>query len=295
MRSHRRLSAQIAQGCHFGAAGIDNSTGLLRLIRLLLGILLGAPAAAQASALRVCADPNNLPFSNRAGQGFENRIARLAARDLGESLQYDYAVQNERFVEHTLDARKCDVIMGVPVGFGDVATTRPYYASTYVFVSRRRDNLALSSFTDPRLRRLRIGVHLIGDDSTPPLLALGQEGIVDNVQGFLIDGNLAEPNPPARLIEAVENRRVDVAAVWGPLGGYFARSAPVPLAVTPVSDTRRFAPLQFSFPIAMAVRRDNPALREKLDAFIGREGPAIHNILEDYGVPLVQIKGDSHG
>jgi quinoprotein dehydrogenase-associated probable ABC transporter substrate-binding protein len=295
MRSLRPASAQTAQDCHFGAGGKNNNAGMRRLISLLLGILLVAPAYAQAGTLRVCADPNNLPFSNRAGHGFENRIARLAAHDLSEKLQYDYAAQNARFVEHTLDAGKCDVIMGVPVGFGGVATTRPYYASTYVFVSRRPDDLALSSFGDPRLRRLRIGVHLIGDDSTPPLLALGQEGIVNNVQGFLIDGDLAKPNPPARLIEAVENHQIDVAAVWGPFGGYFAKRAPAPLVVTPVTDTARFAPLQFSFPIAMAVRKDNPALRLKLDAFIVREGPAIRNILEDYGVPLVEIQGGSHG
>ena len=286
---------QGAEVCQFGAGEKRRHSGPRSLVPLLLGILLLAPAAAHAGTLRVCAGPNDLPFSNRAGQGFEDRIARLAAHDLDEKLQYDYAVQNERFVKHTLDAGKCDVIMGVPVDFGEVATTRPYYASTYVFVSRQRDNLALSSLGDPRLRRLRIGVHLIGDDSTPPLLALGQEGIVNNVQGFLIDGDLAEPNPPARLIEAVENHQVDVAAVWGPFGGYFAKRAPVPLVVTPVTDTARFAPLQFSFPIAMAVRKDNPALRLKLDAFIVRDGPAIRTILEDYGIPLVEIEGVSHG
>ena len=252
------------------------------------------PAAAQAGVLRVCSDPNNLPFSNRAGQGFENKIAELVARDLGDTIVYTYALQNDRFIKHTLKANKCDVLMGVSAGIGEVDTTDPYYASTYVFVSRKHEALALSSLTDPRLRTLRIGVHLIGDDSTPPTMALGQEGIVNNVHGYMIQQDFDKPNPPARLIEAVEKKDVDVAAVWGPLGGYFSKSSPVPLSVTPMTGTARFAPLQFQFAIAMGVRKGDP-LKRKLDEVIARERPAIRNILLSYGVPLVGIKGGGHG
>lgn len=258
-------------------------------------LLLLAPFAAQAGVLRVCSDPNNLPFSNRAGQGFENKIASLVARDLGDSVAYTYAVQNDKFVKHTLKAGKCDVMMGAAPGMEDVDTTVPYYASTYVFVSRRSDDLALSSLTDPRLRKLRIGVHLIGDDSTPPNMALGQEGIVNNVKGYMIYGDLSQPNPPARLIEAVEKKDVDVAAVWGPLGGYFAKSSSVPLIVTPMTNTARFAPLRFTFAVAMGVREGDAALRGKLNAVIAHERPAIQTILRSYGVPLVELKGGSDG
>jgi quinoprotein dehydrogenase-associated probable ABC transporter substrate-binding protein len=267
----------------------------MRRISLLAAIVALAPVAAQAGTLRVCSEPNNLPFSNKAGQGFENKIADLVARDLGDSVQYTWALQNDRFIKHTLDAHKCDVMMGVSEGMDDVATTRPYYASTYVFVSRRKDDITVASLSDPRLRTLRIGVHLIGDDSTPPALALGQEGIVDNVHGYMIYGDFAKANPPARLIEAVEKKDVDIAAVWGPLGGYFAKAAPVPLSVTPITGTARFAPLQFQFAIAMGVRKNDLALRDKLDAIIVRERSAIRNILHAYGVPLVEPKGVSHG
>ena len=253
------------------------------------------PLAAQAGTLRVCSEPNNLPFSNRAGEGFENRIAELVARDLGDRLEYAYALQNDRFVKHTLDAHKCDVMMGVSAGMDEVATTRPYYASTYVFVSRKADKLALSSLGDPRLKRLKIGVHLIGDESQPPALALGEEGIVDNVRGYMIYGDFAKPNPPARLIEAVQNKDVDVAAVWGPLAGYFAKRSPVLLDVTPMTGTARFAPLRVRFAIAMGVRKDDAALRSKLDAVIARERGAIRNILVSYGVPLVEMKGGPYG
>ena len=249
------------------------------------GVVLGS---AHAGALRVCSEPNNLPFSNRAGEGFENKIARLVAHDLGERLEYTYALQNEKFIKHTLDAHKCDVMMGVPAGMDEVETTRPYYASSYVFVSRKADDLAVASLADPRLKTLKIGVHLIGDDSTPPAMALGEEGIVGNVKGFMIYGDFAKPNPPARLIEAVENKDVDIAAVWGPLGGFFARSSPVALRVTPITGTERFAPLRFHFAIAMGVRKGDTVLRDRLDDVIARERRTVRDILVSYGVPLVE-------
>jgi mxaJ protein len=256
--------------------------------------------AAQAGVLRVCSDPNNLPFSNRAGQGFENKIAELFAHDLGDTVAYTFAAQHETFVKRTLDAHKCDVVMGEPVGLDEVAETRPYYASTYVFVYRQHAGYRLSSLTDPQLRKLKIGVHLIGGEDTPPELALGEEGIVGNVSGFMIYGDYAQPNPPARLIEAVERGDVDVAAVWGPLGGYFAKHASGALQVVPITGTARFAPLEFRYAIAMGVRKDDTALRNELDAEIVHNSTQIQNILHDYGVPLVDLplvdlKANAHG
>ena len=263
--------------------------------KLLLVLLLLAPGTAHATDFRVCADPNNLPFSNRAGQGFENKIAERLAQDFHTRLTYAWAKQGENFIKHTLKAGKCDVMLSAPIGLDEVATTAPYYASTYVFVSRRDANLKLASLTDPRLHKLRIGVHLIGDDATPPAIALGDQGIVNNVTGFMIFGDYTKPNPPARLIEAVADHKVDVAAVWGPLGGYFAKQSRVPLTVTPITGTARFTPLVFRYAIAMGVRKDDLALRDKLNRVIARDNRAIHAILESYGVPLVDIKGGIDG
>jgi ABC-type amino acid transport substrate-binding protein len=185
-------------------------------------------------------------------------------------------------------------MIGVPVGLDQVEETRPYYASTYVFVSRSADDLKLSMLTDPRLRALKIGVHLIAGEDAPPELALGEQGIVDNVSGFMIYGDYSKPNPPARLIEAVAARRIDVAAVWGPLGGYFAQRSPVPLTVSPITATARFAPLAFRYAIAMGVRKGDRARREQLDGVLAREQPRINALLESYGVPLVPLKGGIH-
>jgi mxaJ protein len=249
-------------------------------------------STAQAGALRICSDPNNLPFSNRVGQGFENKIAELIAHDLG--VTYTFAAQHKNFVKRTLDAHKCDVVMGEPVGSDEVAETRPYYASTYVFVYRQGAS-RISSLTDPRLRKLRIGVHLIGGEDTPPELALGEEGIVDNVSGFMIYGDYAQPNPPARLIEAVQHGAVDVAAVWGPFGGYFAKRSSGALQVAPITGTERFAPLLFRYAIAIGVRKDDVKLRDILDTEIARNGPQIRNILLKYGIPLIDLKANANG
>ncbi|MDA9420749.1 MULTISPECIES: substrate-binding domain-containing protein [Bradyrhizobium] len=265
----------------------------------LVGLIgVASPAAAGPNGeLRVCADPNNLPFSNSAEAGFENRLASLAAGALGRSLSYTWWAQRRGFIRNTLKAEKCDVVMGVPYGYDLVETTKPYYHSTYVFVSRRDEHLDLSSLLDPRLHRLAIGVHLIGDDGNnpPPAQALGELGIVDNVRGYSIYGDYRQADPPARLIESVALGDIDVAAAWGPLGGYFAGRSKVPLTVTPIQDGERFPPQHFQFAIAMGVRKGDHALRDQLNAFIDEHRSEITSLLRNYGVPLVDAPVTASG
>ena len=207
------------------------------LFPALLLIVPGAlPAQAARGTLRVCADPNNLPYSNQRGEGFENRLAQLVADDLHLRLEYTWWAQRRGFVRNTLRAGRCDVIMGVPTGFDPVLVTRPYYRSTYTFVTRRTGP-HIASFDDPALRRLRVGVQIVGDESanSPPVAALTRRGIVENVTGYTVLGDYREPNPPSRIVRAVADGQVDVAIVWGPLAGYFAKRSSVPLRVEPVS------------------------------------------------------------
>jgi quinoprotein dehydrogenase-associated probable ABC transporter substrate-binding protein len=249
---------------------------------------LSTPPAAHA--LRVCADPNNLPFSNAKQQGFENDIARVIARDLGDTLQYFWWPQRRAWVRHTIGDGKCDVAIGVPASFDLLTTTRPYYRSTYVFVSRADRHYQLHSLDDPRLRTLRIGLHFIGTDysNPPPAHALGARGIVRNVVGYSIYGNFSDPNPPARLIDAVARNDVDVAIAWGPLAGYFAAREPVPLAVTrvePSIDAR--TGVQFDFPISVGVRKGDTALRDAIQGVLERRRADVDEILARYGVVTV--------
>lgn len=261
--------------------------------KVLACLLLAASTAAlpvnATATLHVCADPNNLPYSNELRQGFENRLAEMFAKDLGEQLAYYWFPQRGAFFPKTLNSGACDVVMGVPAGIAEAATTSPYYRSTYVFITRRNRNLHVVSFDDPRLRTLRIGVHVLGDqdDTPPPVHALISRGIVRNLVGFSIFGNLGEKNPPADLIKAVEDDRVDVAVAWGPLAGYFARRSPVPLEITPVENDPRNPGLLFSFNIAIGVRQGNAALRQQLDSELARRHVEIERILRSYGIPEV--------
>lgn len=262
------------------------------LIALVLLALAGGPTlAAEPDVFRVCADPNNLPFSNRDGAGFENELAQMVATSLGKSVSYTWWAQRRGFIRHTLKAGDCDVVMGVPAGYELVETTAPYYRSSYVFVSKLDRDLRISSIQDPRLRKLKIGVHLIGDDATntPPAHALGHEGIVDNIVGFTIYGDYRQPNPPMRMIEAVEKGEIDIAAAWGPFAGYAAKHSPVPLRIDIIDADTRFAPLRFQFDIAMGVRHGDHGLRKRLDEVIARDKPRIDALLQRYGVPLLRL------
>ena len=244
-RDSRYPTSDAKSASDMGRPGLVAPSTKKHVILLLLAALLGPGSLsfAQSATLRVCADPNNLPFSNDREQGFENRLADMVAKDLGMKVSYDWYPQREKFFDKTLNAGACDVVMGVPSGMQDASTTQPYYRSSYAFVSRHDSHLNIHSFDDPRLRHLRVGVHVTGegDATSPPAAELATRGIVHNLVGYNIYGNLSEKNPPADLIQAVVNKDVDVAIAWGPMAGYFAKHAAVPLDITPVSPRSGFA------------------------------------------------------
>lgn len=246
-----------------------------------------APAGTPPRTLRVCADPNNLPYSNQRLEGFENRLATLVGDRLGAKIEYTWWAQRRGFVRNTLRAGTCDVVMGLPSSMEQAATTHPYYRSSYVFVTRKGSHQP-ESFDDPFLAAATIGVHMIGDDfsNSPPAHALSRRGFVDNVRGYSVYGDYRSPNPPAALIAAVSKGEVDVAIAWGPLAGYFARTSGVPLQLSPVTPEIE-APFPFVFDMSMGVARSNVPLRDELNAVIDANRPAIDAILREYAVPLI--------
>jgi mxaJ protein len=269
------------------------SKGFLLLALLALPLLAEAcapdAAARGTRELRVCADPNNLPFSNQRLQGFENEIAALVARDLHATVRYTWWAQRRGFIRNTLNAGTCDVVMGVPSSFDMALVTRPYYRSTYVFLSRRSRRLGIRSFDDPALQKLKIGVQIIGDDyaNSPPAHAFAKRGIVGNLIGYTVYGDYAEDSPPARIVRAVAAGEVDLAVVWGPLAGYFAPRQQVPLDLVPVAPQIDLPFLPFVYDISMAVRRRDPQFQEELDAILEKRRPEIDAILDRFGVPRV--------
>jgi mxaJ protein len=265
-------------------------------VKAVVGMLACITVAAgrpPARAFRVCADPNNLPNSNRAGQGYDNKIASLVAHDLGEPVEYTWYPALRGFVRKTLNTGACDVIMGVPAHYDPVLTTAPYFRTVYALVYRADRGYHITSLDDPALASLRIGVHMIGDDyqNTPGAAALAARGIVDRVVGFPIIGDYGRPSPQAELIDAVARKRIDVAIAWGPLAGYFASRERVPLVVVPLPDRPDSSGAVFGFDIAVGVRKRDTALAAAIDSVLTRERPAIRRILHDYGVPVIEDGG----
>jgi quinoprotein dehydrogenase-associated probable ABC transporter substrate-binding protein len=256
----------------------------LRLWVLLVTASTLATAADAGRTLRVCADPDSLPFSNDRLEGFENKVAQVIADDLHAALRYVWSPQSRGSIGQALSGGKCDLVIGAPAGWGPVLTTKPYYASTYVFVYSKNKHLSLSSFDNPELRNLKIGLPLIsgGGANPPPAYALARRGLASNVVGFPMF-------PPGKIIEAVAAGEIDVAVVWGPPGGYFAKRQPVELAVTPVRADNDDPSLRFTFEISLGVKRGDTALKDELEGVLDRKHNEILKVLEDNGVPVTSF------
>src|SRR5947209_5631032 len=253
-------------------------------------LLLGSCNLLQPRTLTACADPNNLPFSNQAGQGFENKLAALIASDLHARLDYVWWAQRRGYVRNTLNEKKCDFWPGIGSNVEMVATSRPYYRSTYEFVTRAGANLKGLTLDDPRLKHLKIGVQMVGNDATntPPAHALASRGIVDNVHGYMIYGDYSKANPAASIMQAVERGEVDVVLVWGPLAGYFAAQSPVPLRLEPVTPWLADMQWPMQFDISVGVQKDDQKLMKEIDRVLVRRSGEIRQLLAAYHVPVVE-------
>ena len=260
-------------------------------------VLAAAAVALMASAphpdqeLRVCADPFDLPFSNEQEQGFENKIAHVVAQDLNARVVNYWWPSRRGVLRNSILGGFCDVMIQAPVGLDPVATTKPYYRSTYYFVFRADRGLRLRSLDDTILKHVKIGVNIIGYDytNTPPAHALGSRGIVGLV-GF---GNFLNPDPkadhPDDIIRAVAKDSIDVAIVWGPLAGYWVKRAPVALTMVALPDSDPVSGMPFAFSMAMAVRHRDKELKARLDSVIDRRKSEITAILQEYSVPLLDL------
>ncbi|MGJ7458939.1 quinoprotein dehydrogenase-associated putative ABC transporter substrate-binding protein [Halomonas sp. MA07-2] len=266
--------------------------GMLRRWPLLVAFLIGcagAPAVAdlperlEREVLRVCADGNNLPFSNEAGEGFENRIAELMAEDLGVPLDYVWSPQVMGFVRNTLELRVCDVMIGAVAGYGFVQNTNEVYRSVYALVVPEDSELEASRLTDPALQGRRIGVVT----ETPPLVPLRRTGAIIQSYPLMVDTRVRAPVRDA--IEDVVAGRTEAAVLWGPLAGYYAARATPPLRVIPLVDDDSGARLDYR--ISMGIRQGEPHWKDWINDFIDRRQDEIHAILAEYGVPLLDRRG----
>jgi quinoprotein dehydrogenase-associated probable ABC transporter substrate-binding protein len=244
--------------------------------------------------LRVCADPNNLPFSNRQEEGFHNRLAELFAEEMGlDGVTYTWWPQRRGFVRNTLKKKRCDVIFGVPEGYDILQSTRPFYRSPYVIVQRADADFEVTSLDDPILAELEIGVALIGDDymNTPPAHVLSVRGINSNVEGYPVYGDYSEDSPPKEIVLAVARGDVDVAMVWGPVAGYWASRQDVELTMHPLPAVDEKTGLPLNFSMSLGVRRGEEEWQARLEKVIEENHERIYAILRDeYDVPLLPLE-----
>ena len=248
--------------------------------------LAGAASGDQGEPIRVCADPANLPYSNQERQGFENKIAEVIAQELGASLEYYWWPAQMGLVRHTLQVDKCDVLISIPKGYDPVLWTKPYYRSGYVLAYRRDRKPALRSLDDPALKGLKIGVHV----NTPPYDALANRGLAANLVDYRLFFDPQDTDParrPEKVLHDLLSGAIDVAAVWGPLVGYFIKQHPSALEVVPLDDD---AKLPMSFEFSMGVHKGNRELKARLEGALDRREADIMRILADYGVPLLPLK-----
>jgi quinoprotein dehydrogenase-associated probable ABC transporter substrate-binding protein len=277
---------------------------LMRMAPVLMGALItgalaiAAPSAAQA-ALRVCADPGNMPFSNTAGEGLENKIGAVLAEALGTTAQYFYRPGIERgMTRSTLDADECDVMLDMPVDAERVLTTKAIYRTTFVLAYRNDRGLSFKNLDDPRLRKLRVGVY----QTSAIREALAEHDIIGNVFIHYLshDADLVPEHQPGYQVQEMIDGKLDVVAAWGPFAGYYKAMKNAPIIVQPVNLMEDAVPMEFD--MALAVRNSDKDLLAKLQQALLDRRDAIHSILTDFGVPLVQcdtclISGDlpSHG
>jgi quinoprotein dehydrogenase-associated probable ABC transporter substrate-binding protein len=278
-----------------------NPATLFRAAALLLTILTAAAYAAgpDAKVLRVCADPNNLPLSDRNGGGYENRIAELIGRELGLPVEYVWAPQRMGFIRNTLKASnghggfKCDLIIGVPADYELTATTRPYLHSSWVMVFPDRPELAAIQSADDFLRLpadVRSRLHFGAFTHTQPLDWLFKHDLFEQTVAY--QSLSGDPDEfPGRIISTdMAAGKIDVALVWGPIGGYFAKQAKQPLRVVAFNSTPQF---KFDYLLAFGMRQADKEWRATLDAVLAKHQADIDRILRDYGVPLLELPQDS--
>lgn len=249
-----------------------------------------AHAADGGPTLKVCADPNYLPYSNRDGKGFENDVAHYVAGKLGATVDYAWADSRghggfSEYLSRNLDSGRCDVVMSLPYGNQEELTTEPYYVSSYVFVFKKSKGYDLSSLNSPELRKLKIGF----ESDTPVEAGLQLRGMVTTAKPYDVGGKSG--TSPRIVLEDVENGSIDVMITWQPAIGSDLKEFPDLTTVTLPNSRATGSPEMYSFPMSMAVRKDDQALKTRLDALIKTNGPQLQAILRKHGVQMADQRG----
>jgi quinoprotein dehydrogenase-associated probable ABC transporter substrate-binding protein len=242
----------------------------------------GAIELIDPHVFRACADPRDLPFSNEAGEGFENKIAELFARKLGKSVGYTFYPDATGFIRNTLNAHRCDVVLGIAQGDDIVQPTSPYYRTSYVAAYHEDGPLkGLESLSDPRLKTARIGIVA----GTPPASLLAADGLLGQIKSYALVVDTRFDSPTHEMMDDLDRGEIDIALLWGPIAGYYAMKAKAPTAVVPLLKEQGGPHMVYR--IAMGVRHSDQNWKRDLNKLISENQGEIQTILRSYGVPLL--------
>ncbi len=238
-----------------------------------------------ASEFRVCADYDNLPYSNGKMEGFENKIAEVLAKDLGKKVKYQFWYDRIGFVRNTLNANRCDVIIGTVAGNDMMLTSKPYYRSGYVFIYKKSSGYNIKDWDSPDLRKGKIGV--VGQ--TPPSRPINDKGLMENARPYRImrDLNL----PPSFIVDDLVKGDIDIAILWGPIAGYFAKTKYADqLVVVPAPEYEQENPHgKEQWNISVGVRKKDKERIAMINDALERNKAQIEKILDDYGIPHIPV------
>jgi quinoprotein dehydrogenase-associated probable ABC transporter substrate-binding protein len=238
------------------------------------------------SELKVCADPNNLPFSDEGKDGFENKIAELIGAELGLKVDYVWFPQVIGFVRNTLRAHLCDLVMGTVAGDEVMQTTNPYYFTTYAMLYRSDRGFRIESLQDPQLAGLRLGVVA----GTPPADLLARYDLMSHTKPYALTVDTRAASPTHEMVQDVVDGTIDLGFLWGPIAGYYRKRDGLPLTLVPLKSEPGAARMEYH--IAMGVRANEPEWRRRLNAAILKRQEDITAVLRDYGVPLLNEQGE---
>lgn len=241
------------------------------------------------SEFKVCADPDNMPYSNLKKEGFEDRIAEVLAADLGKKLTYTYAYNRQGFLRNTINAMRCDIIISTSSDNDSMRTTKPYYRSGHVIIYKKDSGYNITGWDSPDLKKARIGII----DKSPATYALNDHGLIVNARPYRIQRDLNLP--PSFLIDDLVKGEIDVAIVWGPIGGYFAKQskAPLEVVIAPEYENENVKGKEF-WNISVGMRKKDKDRQELVQGALDRNQDKINKILDDYGIPHVPVvEGDS--
>lgn len=244
-----------------------------------------------AKEFKVCADPDNMPYSTQKGEGFENKIAEVLAKDLGKNLTYEFWLDRQGYLRNTINAQRCDVIIGMGSDVDNLRTSKPYYRSGYVFVYRKSSNYNIKDWDSEDLKKGFIGI--VGE--SPPTIPLRDHNLMTNARPYRLQRDLTFP--PSQMIDDLVAGKIDVAIIWGPIGGYFAKQSKEPLVVVPIPEYKSVnVKGKEEWNISVAVRKKDKERMEIVQGALDRNQSKIMKILDDYGIPHVPVvMGDKIG